>query len=195
MYQEVTSQSTVVKHLYKFTYLNKRFLVGRIAKPWSQFFFKTAEKITLTRMHSSRIHTIRFSGHISCHAPALHHTCPPAMHIPHHACPPAMHAPHAMYAPHHTCPPPCMPPPHMSPCHTHPPPCTPPTMHAPLPHMPPPHMPPHHTHPCHTAPLPCTPLPRTHPLPHMPLPSPVDRIVDTRFWKHYLYTTSFADGN
>ena len=50
MYQEVTSQSTVVKHLYKFTYLNfvngpiNDFLVGRIAKPWSQLFFSKRRK-------------------------------------------------------------------------------------------------------------------------------------------------------
>ena len=63
-----------------------------------------------TRMHSSRMHTARCSGHLSfhacphhpCHAhhlpcmpPATHttcHACPPAMHTTCHACPPVTHA-------------------------------------------------------------------------------------------------------
>ena len=80
--------------------------------------------------------------------------------------------------PHHVHPPPCMPPlpcipplPCMPPCH----PC-PPAMHAPLPCTP------TTTHdPCHTHPPPC--------IPHYACP-PVDRILDTRFWKYYLAPTS-----
>ena len=97
------------------------------------------------RMHSSRIHTVRCSGRLSCHAHPL------AMHTPscHAHPPPAMHAP-AIHAPTMH-----------APCHTHPP-----AMHAP-----------HHAHP-----LPCT-------------PPPVDRIFDTRLWKHYLSATTVADDN
>ena len=87
------------------------------------------------------------------------------------------------------------------------PPCTPPTTHAPLPCM----------HPCHTCPLPCTPpmpplpctpLPCMPPATHTPLscmwhapsamqapPPPLNRILDTRLWKHYISATSFAGGN
>ena len=105
-----------------------------------------------------------------CHAHPLphmppHHACPlPCM--PPATCPPAMHAPHHH---HHACPP----------------------YHAsPLPHtLPPPCMPPHHAHP-----LPCTLPPATHTPPAMHAPHhahpPVDRILDTRFWKYYLAPTS-----
>ena len=66
-------------------------------------------------MHSSRMHTARLSGCLSCmHTPtthAPHNTCPPVMHDPHHTCPnPPCHAcflathAHAM----HTLPLPCM---------------------------------------------------------------------------------------
>ena len=75
-------------------------------------------------------------------------------------------------------------------CHTCPLPCTPPTMHAPH-HAWPPAMraPPAMHTPYHTCP------PTTHaPLPCMSLchacPLPVDRILDTRFWKYYLAPTS-----
>ena len=61
-----------------------------------------------TRMHSSRMPTVRFSCRPSCtHAPC--HTCPSAMHTPTvHT--PAMHAPNSptMHIPCHTCPLPCM---------------------------------------------------------------------------------------
>ena len=77
-----------------------------------------------TRMHSSRMRTIRCSGHLSCHAH-----------------PPDMHAPLSC-------------------------------MHTPLPHMPP----------CQVCPL-----PHLHPS--------IDRMNDTRLWKHYLSTTTLADGN
>ena len=88
-----------------------------------------------------------------------------------HACPPAMHPTHA-------------PLPHMPPCHT-----CPPATHAPLPHMPPPH---------HAYPLPCTPPSCTPPTMHAPLQCkppchawpPLDRILDSRFWKYYLAPTS-----
>ena len=83
----------------------------------------------------------------------------------------------------HACPPPM---PHMSPAMHAPLPCTPYFHACPPPHMPPPCMSltmhaPHHT------PIPCTP-PTTHALP------PVDRIPDTRLWKHYLSATTVADG-
>ena len=60
---------------------------------------KTFRSLNKTRMHSSRMCTIRCSGHLSCHA------CPPATHAPCHTCPlPCM--PPTMHAPlHHTCPP------------------------------------------------------------------------------------------
>ena len=66
------------------------------------------------------------------------------------------------------------------PCHTHPchacPPATNalPTMHAPC-----------HTH---THALPCIPPCHTHPF-------PLDRILGTRLWKHYLSATTVEDGN
>ena len=103
---------------------------------------------------------------------------PPSMHAPLPCTPPDMHTP-------------C----HVCPCHTCPPPCMSPVMHAPLPHMPPTM----HT-PCHACPpLPCTsPFHACHPchacpsLPHPPTTHapPVDRILDTRFWKYYLAPTS-----
>ena len=60
---------------------------------------KTTEKdngkpnLQQTRMHSSRMRTVRCSGRLSCHAH------PPAMHAPLcHACPFTMHAPFATHA-------------------------------------------------------------------------------------------------
>ena len=107
-----------------------------------------------------------------------------------HACPPATHAPLAMHTPL-----PCMPPlPHVYPathapchayprCHVCPPPCTPPTTHTPC----------HACLPHHTCPLPCTPpSPRT---PSATSPSPMDRILDTHFWKYYLAPTSLRAVN
>ena len=70
-----------------------------------------------TRMHSSRMHTVRCSGCLSCHACSPCHTWPSchshllATHAPCHTCPPATHTP-------------C----HTHPCHTHP-----------MPHIPPCH--------------------------------------------------------
>ena len=87
------------------------------------------ETISTTRMHSSRMRTVCYSGHLSYHA----RTRP----LPH--MPLAMHAPPAMHAP---------------------------TTHAP----------------CHACP----------PATHVP---PLDRILDTRLWKHYLSATTVADGN
>ena len=119
-------------------------------------------------MHSSRMRTVRSSGHLSCHA------CPPpTTHAPHHACPPAMHAP-----------PPCMPPGH----------ACPPAMHTHLPQCPPthaPHMPPTTHTPCHTCPPPCMPPCHAHPCHACPPREQNDRQV----LKHYLSATSFADGN
>ena len=83
---------------------------------------------------------------------------------------------------------------HLS-CHTCLLPCIPPVMHTP-----------HHAHPCHiphhTHPLPCMPPCHAHPAthahchahPHHAHP-PVDRILDTCLWKHYLSATIVADGN
>ena len=105
--------------------------------------------IKVTRMHSSRMHTVRCSGRLSCHAAPHCHAYPPATHAP------TMH------------PPPCMPPP-----------CSPPATHAPPP-------------PC-MATLPCM-LPLAMHPPHAC--PPVDRILDTRLWKHYLPATTVADGN
>ena len=70
-------------------------------------------------------------------------------------------------------------------CHARPPPCTPPAMHVPLPlpctppatHAALPCMPPAMHAPCHACP------------PAMYAP-PVDRILDTHFWKYYLAPTS-----
>ena len=68
----------------------------------------------------------------------------------------------------------------------------PPAMHALPPCMLLPCMPPTHA-PCHTCPpshMPPSPMPlatHAHPL--------VDRILDTRLWKHYLSATTVADGN
>ena len=111
----------------------------------------------------------------------------------------------------HACPLPCTPPatcalchacpchacllPHMplpamhAPCHA----CLP-AMHAPLLHTPP------ATHaPCHVhLHLPCIPpnmhTPLCHTCPHHACP-PVNIILDTCLWKHYLSATSFADSN
>ena len=127
-----------------------------------------------TRMHSSRMCTacsLTVSRSI-CHAcsPTMHapymHT-PYHAHHPCHACSPATHAPLPCMPPCDTCPPAMH-----SPAMHAPLPCTPPTMHAPAKHAP------HHTH----TPLPCT--PPCHACP------PVDRILDTRFWKYYLAPTS-----
>ena len=77
-----------------------------------------------TRMHSSRMCTVHYSGRLSCHTPC--HACPCHAHPtwscmpPHHICPPVMHTP-TMH-PLHT--PPTM----HTPCHT-----CPPTMHTPPP--------------------------------------------------------------
>ena len=81
------------------------------------------KELAATRMHSSRMHTIRYRGRLSCQA---HHPLPCIL-------------------PCHTCSLPCMPPAMHAPCHA----CSP-IMHIPLPHMPPtmhaPHAPPA-THP------------------------------------------------
>ena len=96
--------------------------------------------------------------------------------------------------------------PYHAPLHTHHLPCTPPAMHTPchacLPatHVSQPHMPPCHAClPTTHAPLPC--MSPCHKCltaiqaPHHAHPPLVDRILDTRLWKHYLSATSFADGN
>ena len=116
-----------------------------------------------------------------------------------HACSPLprMHPHYHAYNCCHTCPLPCIPP-----CHSCPLPCTPLLCIPPLPCMPLAMHVPHHTHP-----LPCMPPYRTHPVPHThptmhaschthPLPHmlPMDRILDTRLWKHYLSATTVADG-
>ena len=114
-------------------------------------------------MHSCRMHTVRCSGRLSCHAHPL-----PLQHTP-----PVMHAPL-----------PCMPLPCTAPYHPWPPAMHMlPAIHAPLPHMPP------ATHsPCHACSLPCMPLPPPcMPCVHAPT---VDRILNTRFWKHYLSATT-----
>ena len=74
-----------------------------------------------TRMHSSRMRTVRYSGCLSCHIYLPSSYTPPC-----HACPLAMHAP-----PRHACLPLAM---HV-PCHTHP------LCHECQPTTPPPHMP------------------------------------------------------
>ena len=90
-------------------------------------------------MHSSRMHTVRCSGRLSCHAHSL-----PLQHTP-----PVMHAPL-----------PCMPLPCTAPYHPWPPAMHKlPAIHAPLPHMPPATHPlathPPATHsPCHACPSP-----------------------------------------
>ena len=74
----------------------------------------------------------------------------------------------------HTCPPL----PHTPPCHACPLPCMPP-----LPCTPP----------CQAHPLPCTPLPLFSPCTPPPSPS-IPPWTDRRSWKHYLSTTTVADG-
>ena len=72
-------------------------------------------------MHSSRMHTICCSGHLSCHtcpmpnmSPTMYTTLPcmsPAKHTPCHTCPlPCMPSTPTTYATCHACPPPHMPP-------------------------------------------------------------------------------------
>ena len=137
------------------------------------------------RMHSSRMRIAR-SLTVSCcilHNPPGNHACPPlqpcmpptTMHTPtttsphNHAHPPATtHAPG-----NHACPPATMhapQQPHMPPSnHAHPPqPCIPPSNHA---------HPPATTHACP---------------PHNHTPPPVDRILDTHFWKYYLAPNLFC---
>ena len=150
---------------------------------WYAFIAIFESNTLLTRMHSSRMCTIHFSGHLSCntclptpHMPppctcpamyALLPCTPPSMHalLPCtlcHTCHPAMHALHAMDAPYHACLPwPCMPPAIHIPLHT----CTP-AMHAPTMHV-------YHGHAC---PLPCMP-PTTH-LPTILAKLPMNRITD-----------------
>ena len=107
-----------------------------------------------------------------CHAQPLPHMPPPATHAPLPICPPTMHAPC------HACPT-CMPP-----CHACPLPCMPPLPNTPLWHVPPCHACPLAMHaPCHACPPPCTPPCHAHPSCHAC--PPVDRILDTRFWKYY----------
>ena len=85
--------------------------------------------IKVTRMHSSRLHTVRWSGRLSCHARPHCHAYQPAKHAPCHACPPPCTppchtCPHHAWPPCHACfPLPCMPPSHHA---------CPPAMHAPL---------------------------------------------------------------
>ena len=136
---------------------------------------------TLTRMHSSRMRTVRCSGHLSRHA------CPPAMHTL-----PAMHASFAMHTPFTTYVPPL---PHMPPFTTHVPllPHIPPfTTHVPLlPHMPSfdTHAPLHHTCPpfaMHAPPSPCTPPPPwteflTHTCENITFPQQLLRTVMTTY--------------
>ena len=85
--------------------------------------------------------------------------------------------------PCHACPPPCMPP-----CHT----CWPHHAHTPL-CMPACQM---HSLPCMTPTMsPCFACPcHAHTPPAMHTPPPVNRILDTRLWKHYLFPTTVADG-
>ena len=99
-----------------------------------------------TRMHSSRMHTVRCSGLLSCHTCPPCHTHPLVMHAPCHACPP---------------------------CHAHPP-----AMHTPLPSTSPAMHPPAAIFTMHTPP---------------PSPS-IPPWTDRRSWKHYLSTTTVADG-
>ena len=83
-----------------------------------------------TRMYFSRMHTVRCSGRLSCHA------CP-TTHAPCHACDLLCMLPLPCMFPSHTCPLPHMPPCHacpllcMPPCHIHPLPCMPPATHTP----------------------------------------------------------------
>ena len=93
-----------------------------------------------------------------------------------------------MPPPRHTCPLPCMPPCHAyPPCHTHPLghtcplPCMPPCLAYPLCHA---------CSPRHTCPLPCMTPCHACSLP----PAPMDRVLDTYLWKHYLSATTVADG-
>ena len=121
---------------------------------------RTARSLTVCRGRS-----VCQGGVCGMHAPPCH--APPATHTPCHACPP--HMPLL----------PCMPPTTHTPPTTHMPPlpCTPcPATHAPPPHNPPAHDPHHHVPPH----APC----------HACHPPPVDRILDTRFWKYYLVPTS-----
>ena len=123
------------------------------------------------RMHSSRMPTVRCSGHLSCHTHPL-----PCM-------PPDMHAP-IMHAPCHAHPLPWMPlpSPHMFPL---PLPCMPLPCHVSLPFA------------MHTHPLPCmTPFATDAPIHHRcPPPLPCTSPLWTEWqtfglWKHYLSATT-----
>ena len=76
-----------------------------------KFLTLTSSILKLTRMHSSRMCTVRCSGHLSYHPPT------PAMHAPCHTHPPLPCMPSATHVPCHTCPPATH-----SPCHA----CSPP---------------------------------------------------------------------
>ena len=65
------------------------------------------QKSIKTRMHSSRMRTIRCSGRLSCHVHPPATRPPPLCHVH-----PLLHAPPAMHALCHAHPLPCIPPPH-----------------------------------------------------------------------------------
>ena len=104
-----------------------------------------------TRMHPSRIRTVRCRGCLSCYT--------------------RLPTPSTMHAPlRPTCPLPHMPP---------------------LLHVPPP-SPLHHACPHYHI---CSPSSHTLPSPCIIPPPTMDRILDTRLWKHYLSVTTVGDGN
>ena len=129
-----------------------------------------------TRMHSSRTRTVRCSGHFSSHGrtPAAVAISPAMDARPLPCMPPLPCTPSAMHASL-----PCTPPATHAP---HPPSCMPSTTHTTAMHTPCCAWPPAMHAPCLT----CSPR-------RAPLPS-VDRIIDTRLWKHYLSATTVADG-
>ena len=136
------------------------------------FLKKFSRKLWYTRMHSSRMRTVRCSGRLSCH------TCPPSMHVPSaippchtcpcHVCPPPSPATHAYRC--HACPSAMDAPRHVCPCHA----CPHPAMHVPTAM---------HT-PATNAPLPC--MPPRHARPYGQ--------NDRRLWKRYLSATTVVDG-
>ena len=158
-------------------------------------------------MHSSRMHTAHFSGHLSC----MHN------HLPHTHPLPQLPPPFLAYPVCHACPftiSPCTPPlPCIHPSTTHDPPTCLPAIHAPPCHAHPlPHIPlscipslqtqsPTHAS-CHACPsLPCTPPPAMHSPCHtwpchvisLPYtPHPVNRMTDRRVQTYYLPATLFV---
>ena len=108
---------------------------------WAINAWSVEEALWETRMHCSRMRTVRCTGRLSWHA------CPPFTHVP-LSCMSPCHACPLPHTPYHTCPPPHAPPAMHAPCHVHLR-YTCPAMHSP-----------YHKFPYHAFPPPCTPPPQ-----------------------------------